>query len=320
MHSYRQDFARLKGLRCTVLGANGFIGTNLCLALAAAGVRVKGCGRSLAARPELKGKIEWVQVELTVDESLHQAVEGADVVVHLVSTLLPAASNIEKIRDVEENLISTLRLLESCKKTGVKKFIFASSGGTIYGAQPITPISEEKLTNPICSYGIIKVAVENYLNLYRHLYSLDFVALRIANPFGQYQMPHDQGLVAALIGKALKETTIDIWGNGSVVRDYIHISDLVDAIILAIFLNEAAAPRIYNIGSGVGRSVNDVLNAVETIHGKSLNVRYHPERSVDVPINVLDIKLARDYLGWSPNAEWIHSLENTYRWLHDVYI
>lgn len=309
----------LSGLRCLVLGANGFIGTNLCLALAAADVDVWGAGRSEYARQELRDQIGWVQLDFTRESSFVHALEGIDVVVHLVSTMLPAASNIEKTRDIEENLLTTIRLLEGCREAGVKKVIFASSGGTIYGAQSAMPIGEECLTKPISSYGIVKAAIENYLHLYRHLHSLDFVALRIANPFGLFQMPHDQGLVAALIGKALKNSTIEIWGDGSIVRDYLCVSDLVDAIINSIILNNHSAPRIYNIGSGVGRSVNEVLHAIREIHGKNLDVRYHPARAVDVPVNILNIQQASEFLGWAPRSDWWGSLELSYRWLNDVY-
>jgi UDP-glucose 4-epimerase len=309
----------MKGLRCTVLGANGFIGTNLCLALASRGAIVKGCGRSVAARPELIGKIDWLQFDLTKNnESIQQVIQGADFVVHLVSTLLPVHSNREQIRDLEENLIGTVRLLQQCKDAGVKKVIFASSGGTVYGPQQNMPINETTLLNPISSYGIVKGAIENYLHLYRRLYGLDFVALRISNPFGPFQMPHDQGLIAALMGKTLNGSPVEIWGDGTVVRDYIYIDDVVNAIILAMALDNSDAPRVYNIASGVGRSVNEVLHAIGAAHGKLTKVNYHPARAVDVPTNILDVCLARTHLGWTPTTEWNDALEKTYVWLRNV--
>jgi UDP-glucose 4-epimerase len=312
MQLNKEALSRLTGSHCTVLGGNGFIGANLCLALTSMGVAVSGVGRSATARPDLADKIDWLQVNLTKnDGSLRRAVQNADIVVHLVSTLLPAPSNLEQIRDVEENLIGTLRLLDYCKEAGVKKVIYASSGGTVYGPQKQVPVSENALPKPISSYGIIKATTESYLNLYRHLYALDFVSLRISNAFGQYQMPHDQGLIAALIGKALRGTTIEIWGDGSVVRDYIYIDDIIESIILAMALE--------NIGSRVGRSVNEVLSAVKSIHGGLPRVNYLPRRSVDVPVNILDIGLAREHLGWIPNAEWPDAIAKTYTWLRSVY-
>ena len=313
------EFSWLKGLRCTVLGANGFIGTNLCLSLISLGASVRGCGRSAFARLELGDKVDWFQFDITKnDGNVRNIIKDSDFVVHLVSTLLPAQSNLEQVRDVEENLIGTLRLLDCCKDAGIRRVIFASSGGTVYGPQLNMPINETVLPNPICSYGIVKATTENYLHLYRHLYGLDFVALRISNPFGQYQMPHDQGLVAALIGKALTGSTVDIWGDGSAVRDYIYVDDVVNAIVIAMALEKPDAPRVYNIGSGVGRTVKEVFEAINTVHGSILEVNRHPTRSVDVAKNILDISLASAQLGWRPCTDWTYALEKTYDWLRGV--
>ncbi|WP_423391616.1 NAD-dependent epimerase/dehydratase family protein [Burkholderia sp. LMG 21824] len=309
------DGKSLAGARCTVLGANGFIGTNLCLALHRAGATVIGAGRSTTARVELANKVTWHRADLATGSGLDDAIRGSDFVFHLVNTLLPAPSNEAKARDVEENLIGTLRLLELCRTHGVKKVIYASSGGTVYGPQPVVPIIEDAIPRPICSYGIVKHAVEGYLHLFRHLHQLDYVALRIANPFGEYQMPHEQGLIANLFGKALSHAPIGIWGDGSVVRDYVYIQDVVEAIIASTMLDAPHAPRIFNIGSGVGKSVNDVIQSIAGIHRDLPSVEYSPGRAADVPMNVLDIRRARDYLGWTPRTDWQSALVTTYRWL-----
>jgi UDP-glucose 4-epimerase len=312
----QKKFSFLRNLRCTVIGANGFIGTNLCLALLGAGAIVKGCGRTALPRKELAGSIDWIQFDWTKhDEKLYQAIQNSDVVVHLVSTLLPSPSNLDPARDIHENLIGTMHLLKLCTKARVNKVIFASSGGTVYGPQKIMPIKECTLPNPISSYGIVKTATENYLNLYRHLHSMDFVALRIANPFGEYQMPHEQGLVANLMEKALAGKVIEVWGDGSVVRDYIHISSVVEAMLLSINLQNSKAPRIFNIGSGVGRTVNDVFYAVEAVHGSPLKISYTKSRTADVPENVLDVSLASEHLNWEPSTDWENELQKTYAWV-----
>ena len=314
----KNDLSQIYGKRFTVLGANGFIGTNLCLALLSAGGIVKGCGRSPQPRKELLDQIDWLQIDLSTSNFTLGAVAGADIVVHLVATLLPAASNSDKVRDINENLIGTLNILEGCKVAGVKKIVYASSGGTIYGSQKNIPINETALPNPISSYGILKNATEGYLNLYKYLYSLDYVALRFSNPYGPYQMPSNQGLIAATIGKALKNEAIHIWGDGSIIRDYIHINDVISAILQSISLVDPVAPRVYNIGTGIGRSVNDILDSIEVIHGKRLSVKYSSQRSVDVPINILDINLAKFFLEWKPMEQWPESLGQTYDWLKDV--
>lgn len=319
MQLRKNNSNQLKGLRCTVFGANGFIGSNLCAALYADGAQVKGVGRSSKIRQELAEKIEWHSFDLTSDDDIFSVIKNSDVVIHLVSTLLPAASNLDKVRDIQENLLTTIKILDSCRSANVKKFIYASSGGTIYGPQEIMPINENTLLAPICSYGIVKASVENYLHLYRHLYAFDYFALRIANPYGPNQMPKDQGLISALINKALKDEAIEIWGDGSVVRDYIYIDDLVSAIIKSITLDDQTAPRTYNIGSGIGRSVNSVLDTISKLHGKKLDVKYHPVRSVDVPKNVLDITQASNWLDWQPTNDWEPSVQKTYQWLKNKY-
>lgn len=310
---------QINGVHCTVLGANGFIGSNLCAALVAAGAKVRGVGRAPRARQELTDKIEWHPFDLTSDDNFGSVIENTDVVIHLVSTLLPAASNLEKIRDIEENLLSTIKIVDCCRSANVRKFIYASSGGTIYGPQEVMPISEKTLLAPICSYGIVKASVESYLHLYRHLHAFDYFALRIANPYGPNQMPKDQGLIAALINKALRDEPIDIWGDGSVIRDYIYIDDLVSAIVKSVVFENSTAPRIYNIGSGIGRSVNSVLDSISKLHHKKLDVRYHPVRSVDVPKNVLDITLASNFLDWEPTNDWDSSIGKTYHWIKNKY-
>lgn len=318
MHLHEHNLSQLAGARCAVLGANGFIGTNLCIALRDAGATVVGVGRSPRARDILMDRVEWRRADLATGNAFEHAVRDCDFVVHLANTLLPTPSNAEKVRDVQENLIGTLTLLERCRELGVGKVVYASSGGTVYGPQTNTPISEDVLPRPICSYGVVKHAVEGYLHLYRQLHRLDYVALRIANPFGPHQMPHDQGLVAALFGKALTGTPISIWGDGSVVRDYVYIQDVVEAIIAAMVLNEPDAPRIYNIGSGVGRSVNDVIASIQAIHGELPEVGYQHARAADVPVNVLDIRRAQTYLGWTPATPWHDALQATYKWLRDA--
>ncbi len=318
MGTRERNLSWLAGARCVVLGANGFIGTNLCVALHGAGAAVVGVGRSEQARDILANKVEWHQADLAAGNPLDHIVEDCDFVVHLVNTLLPAPSNAEKVRDVRENLIGTLRLLEKCSELGVRKIVYASSGGTVYGPQASAPISEEVLPHPISSYGVVKHAVEGYLHLYRRLHQLDYVALRIANPFGQYQMPHDQGLVAALFGKALTNEPISIWGDGSVVRDYVYIQDVIDAIIAAMALDDSSAPRVFNVGSGVGRSVTDVIRSIQAIHGELPPVEYQPARPADVPVNVLDIRRAQKFLDWTPTTPWHDALQITYAWLRDA--
>ncbi|OYX12002.1 MAG: hypothetical protein B7Z15_10730 [Rhizobiales bacterium 32-66-8] len=175
------------------------------------------------------------------------------------------------------------------------------AGGTVYGAPRESLITEEHPTNPISSYGITKLTIEKYLQLFQKLHGLEYVVLRLANPFGHGQrISATQGAVAVFFGKILRGEEIEIWGDGSVVRDYIYIDDVIRALLLAA--DRGGQDRIFNIGSGAGRSLNDVIRSIEAATGRAAMVNYKPSRSFDVPSSVLNIERARLALDWSPRV------------------
>jgi len=188
--------------------------------------------------------------------------------------------------------------------------VFPSSGGTVYGIPKVIPIKEDHPTNPISSYGIIKLAIEKYLALFWTLYGLDYCILRISNAYGERQAANGaQGVIPTMIDKALHHQEIRIWGDGSVIRDYIHVSDIV-----AAFLNAAihrGEPKIFNIGSGIGHSVNDIANTLEGLFEESLDLFYEPGRAYDVPVNILDNSLARQGLHWEPRVNLSDGIRQT---------
>jgi UDP-glucose 4-epimerase len=142
-------------------------------------------------------------------------------------------------------------MLDVARASGVKRIVFSSSGGTVYGPPMTTPIPEDHPTNPSCSYGIVKLAIEKYLALYNNLCGLDYIVLRIANPYGERQrLVGGQGAVAAFLGRALRGEAIEIWGDGSVIRDYIYIGDVCDALIAAATCHSVQG--VLSIGSGIG--------------------------------------------------------------------
>ncbi|MDD5123591.1 NAD-dependent epimerase/dehydratase family protein [Methylovulum sp.] len=300
------------GQRWVVLGAGGFIGTNLCVRLVQNGANVVAFGRSLGFARALTG-CQWVVGDFFNPRDLANILEGADIVVHALSTVTPAKSNESPINDIEENLIGTLRLLELCKTKGVARLVFLSSGGTVYGPDVSVPTVEDEANEPICSYGVVKLAIEKYLAIYRQQQQLDSVVLRVANPFGPYQLPKGQGVIAATIQKVLMGQPPEIWGDGNVVRDYIYIDDVIDAILAAAQLDGSQAPRLYNIGSGVGKSLNEVVNGIAEIHG-AIHIKRLPGRAVDVPVSILNIQRAERFLNWRPHTDWKLGLRLTYSW------
>lgn len=307
----------LKGLRCIVMGGGGFMGTNLCLELARRGARVQAFDRACAMMPACE-HVTRLNGDFGDPLAISRAIIGNDVVFHLVGTSLPASSNADPIADLKTGAINTLKMLDICRMSGVKRVIFASSGGTVYGVPQSFPIREDHPTEPICAYGISKLAIEKYLALYKHLYGLDFIALRIANPYGPYQVAaKQQGVVAAMLARALNGTPFEFWGTGSIVRDFVHVADVVEAMIASIFYEGQF--RVFNVGSGIGRSIDEVATDIEHLFVDPKKVRriYREARCSDVPVNILDIGLVKREMNWSPKVEWQEGLKDTADWMRN---
>ena len=305
----------LAGLRCLVLGGGGFIGTNLCRALLARGAHVQGFGRRPQHADALNGVV-WTTGGFSDRAALARAVDGNDVVYHLIGGSVPESSNRDPEADLLATLPDTLHLLELCRASGVRRLVFPSSGGTVYGIPASTdPIPETAATDPISAYGVSRLAIEKYLGLYRHLHGLDSVVLRIANPYGPYQSPHrKQGVVAAMTHRALTGQPLEIWGTGDVVRDFVHIDDVVAAMIAV--LGYHGPHRVLNVGSGAGRSVAAIADDLERLLGHGPLPRLHrPARPADVPVNILDIGLIGREIGWRPRVPWLDGLRAALDWM-----
>jgi UDP-glucose 4-epimerase len=304
-------------MHCLVLGGAGFMGSHIVDALVARGHRVRIFDLPNISTHNLKQSMDAVEIlggDFNNVNDISHALEEVDVVVHLVCTTLPGPSNENPAYDVESNVIGTLNLLKQAVEKRVKKIIFASSGGTVYGIPRCVPIPEIHETNPVCSYGITKLAIEKYLALFHHLHNLDYTVLRLANPYGERQrIDSVQGAVAVFLGETLLRQPITIWGDGSAARDYFYISDLVDAFMTVI---ESDPPsKIYNIAAGRARSLNDILSVIRDVTGLQPEVRYTPGRRLDVPVNCLDIQLAKKELGWQPEISWEEGIARTWAWL-----
>lgn len=293
----------LAGKRILVFGAAGYIGRELCARLAATGARLRCFDRSVPARVDGFGAdSEWIEGSIEDAQKVRDAARGVDFAFHLVSTTIPETSNADLVRDLSTNVIPTLGILEAVADAGVGKFVFVSSGGTIYGIPRVMPIPETHENEPICGYGIHKLTIEKYLHWYEYNRGLRFCSLRLANPYSPSQVSdRPQGVVGRFVYKALMGEPIEIWGDGSVVRDYIYMDDALDVFLLA--LGYGGGKKTFNVGSGVGHSLLDIAGAIESELGSPLDIRFLPARKVDVPINILDISRARAELGWSPRTD-----------------
>ena len=284
---------------CLVLGGAGFIGSHLVDGLKAAGHQV-----SVFDRPH----------EFLDPQDLESSLAGAELVFHLISTTVPKNSNENPALDIESNIAGTARLLELLRKHPPRRLVFISSGGTVYGVPRATPIRESHPTDPISSYGIHKLAIEKYLHMNHALYGLDYRVLRVANAYGERQRTDKaQGAVAAFLERVLRGQPIQIWGDGTVVRDYVYVGDIAQSFLRV--MEYQGSERIFNIGSGHGVSLNELVEAIATVIGHRPAVEYTAARRFDVPVNVLDIALAGKELGWQPRMALAEGLRRTYEWM-----
>jgi len=308
-------------LKCLVFGGCGFIGSHLVDQLILNGYSVKVFDKTQVNTNNIQqhlNSIELVRGDFANKEDLKLAIRDTDYIFHLIGTTVPQSATQNPIYDLESNVISTINMLEIAKTAGIKKIIFASSGGTIYGIPQKMPLSEMHPTNPISAYGISKLIVEKYLQLYWHLYGLPYVSLRIANAYGERQDPHgSQGAIAVFLGNIIKGNPVEIWGDGTVVRDYIHVSDIVLACLRAMEMEDKKY-RIFNIGSGRGISLNQLIETLKEKFRKDIQVHYTMGRKIDVPVNTLDINLARNILRWQPTVSLEKGLELTIKYFDEL--
>ena len=286
-------------MNIVILGAAGFIGTNLAMHLSTKYnnivTLVDEKKEYFAQMPEMKNAKE-VYVKFNEDTNFDHLFEGQDIVYHLISTNNPTTSNKNISKDLTDNVTISINLLEACVRNKIKKVVFISSGGTVYGPDVSMPINESSDTNPINTYGIQKLTIEKLLYLYGYMHGLDYRIVRLSNPYGPYQRPNGKlGVVSTFIYKALKGEKITVYGDGTVVRDYIYIDDAIKGIEL--IANSETEEKIFNLGSGKGTSVNEIIEIITKVLKLRVDVEYIEKRSVDVPINVLDISRVEKLYG-----------------------
>lgn len=303
-------------MRYLVLGGTGFIGSHLVDELAAGGnsVRVFSRGLTQQANWPRGGEVERFSGDFSDAASVEKAVRGCNVVFHLVSTTLPKSSNEDPLFDLETNVGDTLKLLETVRRNAVERIVFISSGGTVYGRPRATPIPETHPTDPICAHGVSKLAVEKYLHLYHALHRLDYRVLRVSNAYGDRQRAdRAQGAIAVFLSKALRGEGIEIWGDGSTVRDYVYVADVARALVKAA--HHQGASKVFNVGTGRGTSLNELVTVIEKACGREIRRIHREARSFDVEANVLDISRSASDLGWRPEVALSAGIRRALEWM-----
>ena len=307
-------------MRIAIFGGGGFIGSAIADRLLRDGHALR-----IFERPRVESyrqfsddeKVQWLTGDLMSVHDVSSAIDGVDVVLHLVSTTLPKNSNDDPVYDVQSNLVATLQLLNAMVAKHVRKIVFISSGGTVYGNPTYLPIDENHPTEPRVSYGITKLAIEKYLLMFQYQYGIKANILRVANPYGERQRVETaQGAVSVFLSKAVQNQPLEIWGDGSVTRDYLYISDVAEAFAGAVDYD--GAKSVFNISSGVGTTLNELIDIIERVLGRAVVRHYRPGRSFDVPVSVLDNSLARQELGWEPRVNLEEGIAKTADWMRKV--
>jgi len=294
-----------------VLGGNGFIGSHVCEQLVA---RREHHLRVYARRPpRYDVSAEWFIGDLHDSAKLAEALIGMDVVVHCVSSTVPATSSTDPISDIQANLVGTVALLGLMREVGVRRLVYLSSGGTVYGNPKVSPVRETHPLDPISSYGAVKVAVEKFIGVAQHAWGLRPIIFRPSNPYGERQGHGGvQGLIATALQNAMRSIPTNIYGDGSSIRDYIYVKDLAALIVSG---TESEVCGVFNAGSGQGHSVAEIVRILEAATGLTVPIRRLEARKFDVKEIVLDNRAARVVFNWEPATSIEVGVRSYFEWL-----
>ena len=298
-----------------IYGGNGFIGQHIVRRLARGGRKVRVVARRFdpGFRDEWAQTVDFVEADFRNSLAMMASLQDVDTVVQLISSSSPGMGNQLAVADIQDNIVPHVAFIQNAIGAGVKKYVFFSSGGTIYGPDVPVPTSEEAHTRPISSHGMTKLVIEKYLQMFGHVDGLNYTILRVSNPYGPGQIfRKGQGLIPAVLQRYREGRPITIIGDGRNERDFIYIDDLVDAVETVI-ASEATNRETLNIGSGTGHSVLDVIDTLERELGITFARATLPARKTDVPRNILDISKARRLLGWAPRTSLAEGIQRLAR-------
>lgn len=313
-----ESHTREQTLQIVVMGGLGFIGSHLSRALLQNGCRVRIFDKLYASRDlihDIEQNVEIIEGDVERVEDVLQCLKGADIAINLIHTTVPGSSMQDPVHDVESNVVSCARWLSRLNETRLKRLIYISSGGTIYGVPLYNPITEDHPTEPMCSYGITKLAIEKYTAMYAKLHGVEYRICRPSNVYGEGQRLHiGQGVIGVFLDRALQGKPIEIWGDGTNKRDYMYIRDLVNGLIELI--NHQGEGRVFNMSTGIGYSLNDIISIMNKYFSLPIKVQYVRSRGFDVKDNILDSGLYRSETSWEPGVSIHEGIHRVYEWLN----
>lgn len=287
-------------LKILVTGGVGFIGSHVVDALINQGYQVVVVDDlSAGSQRNLNPRARLYKIAIQ-DPALGEvfAAERPDCVNHHAAQMSVRVSVERPLLDAEVNILGSLNVLEACRAFGVKKLVYISTGGAAVGEPRYLPVDEKHPADPVSPYGVTKHTVEHYLYLYKVNYGLNYTVLRYPNVYGPRQDPYGEaGVVAIFIGQMLRGEPVTINGTGEQERDFVYVADIVDANLLAL---EKGDGEVYNLGSGVGTSVNEIFRRLARLTGYTQAPRHGPPLPGEVFKIYLDATKARRELGWQP--------------------
>ncbi len=307
--------------RVLVTGGNGFIGSHLVDALAASGKHeVLVLGPRPRPYDELPADATFVQGDVRDANLLKCLLDDheIEVVYHAAWSSISETAIRDQTADIETNLVPLVRLLDACRDSQVRRVLFLSTGGAVYGLPRTNPVTEEHPTHPISPYGITKLAAEKYVRMYREHYGLEYVILRPSVPYGPRQNPNRrQGAVTVFTHRALQGEPITIWGEGESLRDYFYVGDMVAPLINAMEI-PSAGDMTFNLAGARGYTLLELVSVLEEVLNVRVRVEHRERRKFDVPRLELDSSAAADRLGWSDRTSLADGIRRTADWLEGI--
>lgn len=306
--------------RVVVLGGAGFMGSHICRELLARGHTVRIFDKLYASHAlihDFEHEVEIIEGDISRPDDVLSAVGDAETLIHLVHTTVPGSSMNDPSYDISSNVVASVKWLQRLSETNIRRILYVSSGGTVYGVPQTNLIDEQHPTNPISSYGITKLSIEKYISMYASMFGIEYCILRPSNIYGAGQRLHiGQGVIGVLADRALRGEALEIWGTGESRRDYLYIEDMVAATMA--LLTNIGDQRIFNIASGKGYSVLDIVVMLRDQLGHVPELIYKPDRGFDVPVNVLDSSKLQAVTGWRPGVELELGIARTIEWLKEL--
>ena len=306
-------------MKILVTGGAGFIGSHTVDALVASGQHQVSIIDNLSAgkRHQMNPSARFHEIDLRDADAVRRVIEAEtpEVIMHLAAQMDVRRSVADPSYDAQVNIVGFLNLMEPARQHGLRRVIFSSTGGAIYGEQEQFPASEDHPLHPVSPYGVAKMATEAYLFFYKVQYGIDYTALRYGNVYGPRQDPHGEaGVVAIFCGRMLEGKPCTIFGDGKQTRDYVFVADVARANIAAANANVAGA---INIGTGVETNVNDLYHTLGTVGDVTRAPEYGPARPGEQSRSVISPARARALLNWRPQVELADGLDQTFSYFKD---